>query len=100
LVRYTLNRHTSTGNPLASVLAVIVGTFAIGAAIVFGVFAFIVLIGIILVLAVVLGIRMWWLGRKLSKNQESVSEQSRPKSDHQTVIEGEYQVISTKKNKD
>ena len=68
--------------------------------VVFGVFAFIVLIGIILVLAVVLGIRMWWLGRKLPKNQESVSEQSRSKSDHQTVIEGEYQVISAKKNKD
>ena len=100
MVRYTLNRQISTGNPLTSVLAVIVGAFAIGAAIIFGVFAFIVLIGIILVLAVVLGIRMWWLGRKLPKNQESVSEQSRSKSEHQTVIEGEYQVISAKKNKD
>ena len=81
-------------------LVVIVGAFAIGAAIVFGVFAFVVLIGMILVLAAVLGIRMWWLGRKLSKHQESVSEQSRSKSDHQTVIEGEYQVISAKQDKD
>ena len=81
-------------------LVVIVGAFAIGAAIVFGVFAFVVLIGIILVLAAVLGIRMWWLGRKLPKHQESVSEQSRSKSDHQTVIEGEYQVISAKQDKD
>lgn len=81
-------------------LVVIVGAFALGAAIVFGVFAFVVLIGIILVLAAVLGIRMWWLGRKLPKHQESVSEQSRSKSDHQTVIEGEYQVISAKQDKD
>ena len=100
MVRYTLNRHVSTGNPLINVLVVIVGAFAIGAAIVFGVFAFVVLIGIILVLAAVLGIRMWWLGRKLPKHQESVSEQSRSKSDHQTVIEGEYQVISAKQDKD
>ena len=100
MVRYTLNRHPATGNPLTNVLVVIVGAFALGAAIIFGVFAFVVLIVIILILAAVLGIRMWWLGRQLSKNQESVSEQSRSKPDHQTVIEGEYQVISAKQDKD
>ncbi len=49
-------------------LVVIVGALVIGATIVLGIVAFVVLGGIILVLAAVLGVRMWWLGRRARRS--------------------------------
>lgn len=73
------------GNPIANVLVVIVGALAIGASIVLGFFAFVALSGIILVTAAIVGMRVWWLGRKL---QPSSTRAATP-----DVIEGEYRVV-------
>ncbi len=91
MVRYsTPNRGFPAGNPLANALVIVVGALAIGASIVLGFLAFVVLASIILVMAAVVGIRVWWLNRKLRK--AGVSAQSRP-GEQGGVIEGEYHVI-------
>lgn len=91
-MRYSsLNRGIPAGNPIANALVVVVGTLAIAASIVLGFFAFIVLASIVLVLAAVIGLRVWWLNRKLERAARSHGE---PRQTSQTsVIEGEYHVV-------
>ncbi len=81
-------------------LVVIVGALVIAAAVVLGVVAFVALGGIILVLAAVLGIRMWWLGRKLPKHSAAASGRGRFGSGDNTVIEGEYREVSVYPDED
>lgn len=88
------------GNPLANALVVIVGALAIGASIVLGVVAFVALGAIILVLAAVLGIRMWWLERKRPKRSGTVSGRGQSVPGDSNVIEGECRVISADRDED
>ncbi len=81
-------------------LVVIVGALVIGATIVLGVVAFVALGGIILVLAAVLGVRMWWLGRKLPKHSSAANGRGRSGSGDNTVIEGEYREVSVHPDED
>ena len=61
-MKYTsINRGIPAGNPIANALVIIVGALAIGASIVLGFFAFIVLASIVLVLGAIIGLRVWWL---------------------------------------
>jgi uncharacterized membrane protein YphA (DoxX/SURF4 family) len=94
------NRHFPAGNPLANVLVVIVGALVIGAAVVLGVVAFVALGGIILVLAAVLGVRMWWHGRKLPKHSAAAGGRGRSGPGNNTVIEGECRVVSEHRDDD
>ena len=91
-MKYTaFNRGIPAGNPIANALVVIVGALAIGASIVLGFFAFVVLGSIVLVLAAIIGLRVWWFNRKL-RNQPGVQpppDQAAPGG----VIEGEYHVV-------
>ncbi len=68
---------------------------SIGAFIVLGVVAAVALSGVVLVLAAILGIRVWWLGRKMPKQQSTPSGQSHSAPADSTVIEGEFQVVAT-----
>lgn len=79
----------------------VVGALAVGAAIVLGFLAFIVLAGIVAVLAGILGMRLWWFNRKLRKNSTTQNVGSRASArDLSKVIEGEYRVVSTKKERE
>lgn len=90
MVRYsTTNRGFPAGNPVANVLVVLVGALVIGASVVLGFLAFMVLASIILVMAAVIGIRVWWFNRKMKR---SASHGERPQQSG-GVIEGEYHVI-------
>ena len=91
-MKYTeFNRGIPAGNPIANVLVVIAGALAIGASIVLGFFAFIVLGSIVLVLGAIIGLRVWWFKRKL-RNQPGM--QQRPdQAPPGGVIEGEYHVV-------
>lgn len=89
------NRQISPGNPIANAIVVIVGMLSIGAFIVLGVFAAVALSGVVLVLAAILGIRMWWLGRKMPKQHSTPSGQRHSAAADTTVIEGEFQVVAT-----
>lgn len=85
-------RGFPAGNPIANAFVIIVGALAIGASIVLGFFAFVILASILIVFSAIVGIRLWWFNRKIQSAQaprdDSVVE--RPGG----VIEGEYQVIT------
>ncbi|MGB5164143.1 MAG: hypothetical protein WBN61_02710 [Woeseiaceae bacterium] len=90
MVRYsTSGREFSSGNPIANALVIVIGALAIGASIVLGFFAFIVLASIVLIMASVIGIRVWWFNRKLQKATKKSAGQPQAGG----VIEGEYHVI-------
>jgi membrane protein implicated in regulation of membrane protease activity len=86
------------GNPLANALTLVVGALAVGAAIVLGFFAFVILAGIVVMLASIVGIRLWWLNRQLRRNHSTQEEARRNEDGTTRVIEGEYRVVSTQKD--
>jgi len=92
----SLNRGMPAGNPIANALVVIVGALAIGASIVLGFFAFVVLGSIILVFGAIIALRVWWFNRRLAKQAGGrPPPQQQPKGG---VIEGEYHVVKSDKN--
>lgn len=86
------------GNPFVNALMMIVGALAVGAAIVLGFFAFVVVAGVVVILAGIIGIRLWWFRRKL---QAIASHNLRPgqQAESGRVIEGEYTVVSGSRQK-
>jgi len=91
-MKYTsFNRGIPAGNPIANVLVVIVGALVIAASVVLGFFAFIVLASIVLVLGAIIGLRIWWLNRKLTRAARSPA--TARSSIRTEVIEGEYHVV-------
>jgi hypothetical protein len=91
-MKYTsFNRGIPAGNPIANVLVVIVGALVIAASVVLGFFAFIVLASIVLVLGAIIGLRVWWLNRKLTRAARTPA--TRRSSVRTEVIEGEYHVV-------
>ncbi|NIL92945.1 MAG: hypothetical protein GTO71_00535 [Woeseiaceae bacterium] len=79
------------GNPLANILVIIAGILLVGASIVLGFFAFLALSAIVLVSAAIIGVRVWWLNRKIGKGQEQAKRKPHKQAG---VIEGEYRVVS------
>lgn len=90
-------KHTSEfrglpgGNPIANALVIVVGALVIGASIVLGFVAFLVLASIVLVLGAIVGLRVWWLNRKLAQRPRSAASTRR--QPHSGYIEGEYHVV-------
>ena len=87
----SFNRGIPVGNPIANALVVVVGALFIGASIVLGFFAFLVLAGIVLVLGAIVSLRVWWFNRKLRREMDK--QPSQPGSARLHVIEGEYHVV-------
>ncbi|MFQ5549464.1 MAG: hypothetical protein ACE5FV_14320 [Woeseia sp.] len=90
----TGNRQLPASGPIANIIVVVVGALIIGATIVLGVFAFLALGVIILLSAAVLGIRVWWLGRRKRRSGGA----GRSESAGNSVIEGEYRVVTEQRN--
>ena len=94
----SVNRGFPAGNPIANVLVMIVGAVAIIASIVLGFFAFIFLIGVVLVMAAVIGVRVWWLNRKLRQSNSGSAGEPGPRPSG-GVIEGEFVVVEKDEDK-
>ncbi len=95
-MRYsTANRGFPAGNPIANALVIIVGTLAIAASIVLGFLAFVVLGSILIVLAAIVGIRLWWFNRKLRKSAKG----GPAAPGDRTAIEGEFHVVVEEREK-
>jgi hypothetical protein len=93
-VRYSsLDRGFPAGSPLASALVIIVGSLAIAASIVVGFFAFVILGSLLLVLAAVVSIRLWWFRRKMARDPAFRAARSAHPAGMRQTIEGEYQVV-------
>ncbi len=87
----TYTRGFSAGNPIANALVVIVGALAIAASIVLGFVAFVILGSIVLVLAAIVGIRVWWFNRQLQRQGPGTKPPDQ--GPQGGVIEGEYRVV-------
>ena len=86
-------KNTTLGsNPLANVLVVIVGAIIIGVSLVLGFFAFLALSAAVLVAAVIMSIRSWWLGRKAPRQPGA------ERAKDGDLIEGEFHVVKRDKN--
>ena len=86
-------RGFPAGNPIANALVIIVGAMAIGASIVLGFVAFVVLSSIVLIFAAIIGIRIWWVNRKLAKGGSAGMDGPQGPGNPAGVIEGEYRVV-------
>lgn len=80
------------GNPIANIFVIIVGALAIGASIVLGFFAFIIVGSIVLIMAAIIGLRLWWFNRRL-RGQVRRDERQGGRSPR-GVIEGEFRVVA------
>ena len=90
-------------NPLARLLAAVVGAAVLVGACFFGciILAFAVVAG--LVLWLVVWIRIWWLRRKLADGASDPFEAYRPPGetpDSKGAIEGDFEVISREEDRD
>ncbi len=93
-MRYTFtSRSFPAGNPIANAVVILVGTVAILASIIVGFFAAVVLGAALLILAAFVGIRLWWLRRKMSASGAASRSGSSAQRAGAQTIEGEYRVI-------
>ena len=92
------NRGFPAGNPIANALVIIVGALVIGASIVLGFVAFVVLSSIILIFAAIVGIRLWWFNRKLRKSNGPDAPGDRGENLSIRVIEGEFRVVDEERD--
>lgn len=88
---FSPRRGFPAGNPIANALVIIVGALAIGASIVLGFFAFVLLASVLIVFSAFVGIRLWWFNRKFRRNNKEATTASRSQPDE--IIEGEYHVV-------
>jgi len=91
LQKIYIKNGAAGGNPLANALVVVVGAIVITVSLVLGFFAFLALSAVVLVAAAVIGIRVWWLQRKMPKNVASAA------SVESELIEGEFHVVKKDK---
>ena len=96
----TLNRGLPAGNPIANLFVIVVGALVIGGSVVLGFVAFVVLGSILVVLASVIGLRLWWFNRKLRRQapNNQGSHQRRHQGGNGGVIEGEFQVLDDRRD--
>jgi membrane protein implicated in regulation of membrane protease activity len=98
-VRYSsLERGFQAGNPFASALVIIVGSLAIAASIVVGFFAFMIVGSLLLVLAAIVSVRLWWLRRKMARDPAFRTQSRHQEGGAQQTIEGEYHVVVEEKD--
>ena len=86
----SIHRGFPAGNPIANLFVIIVGALAIGVSVVLGFFAFVVLGSIVLIMAAIVGLRVWWFKRQLG-NAVPRGGRNKPTGG---VIEGEYRVVA------
>jgi membrane protein implicated in regulation of membrane protease activity len=85
------NRGLSAGNPIANLLVIVAGALVIGVSVVLGFVAFVVLGSIVLMLASIVGLRLWWFNRKLRRQPSDT--RARDAAGQIGVIEGEFEVL-------
>jgi membrane protein implicated in regulation of membrane protease activity len=85
--------RTPTGNPVANGLVMVAGLAAIAASIIVGFFAFVIIGGLLLVLAAIFGVRLWWYRFKLRRSGDTSPRERQTSRGDPSMIEGEYTVV-------
>ncbi len=80
------------GNPIANLLVIVVGVLAIAASVVLSFFAFVIVGSIVLVMASIIGLRVWWFKRKMKGQRQGGASPGNAAPGG--VIEGEYRVVA------
>jgi len=88
----SVNRGFPAGNPIANIFVIIVGALIIAASVVLGFFAFVIVASVVLIMASVIGLRVWWFKRKMRGQVQQGTQSSAGSTGG--VIEGEYQVVA------
>lgn len=96
--QFSANRGFPAGNPIANALVIIVGSLVIGASLVLGFVAFVVLSVILMILAAVVGIRLWWFRRKFRRSGGGREGGPGDPDSPGGVIEGEFKVVIEEKD--
>ena len=86
-------RGFPAGNPIANALVIVVGALVIGASIVLGFFAFVILASLFIMFSAIVGLRLWWFSRRLRKSSGQHAAAGRDGRSPGGVIEGEYHVV-------
>ena len=86
-------RQFPARNPLANALVVVVGAIVIAVSFVLGVFAIVALASAVIVLAAIVGVRVWWLQRKAGARLKNHVNQNGGPTAGGEVIEGEFRVV-------
>ena len=97
---WSLGRGSPAGGPIASALVIIVGSLVIAASIVVGFFAFLFLGSLLLVLATIVTIRLWWIRRRTAKGPLPGASTGPAADRTPRTIEGEYRVVIDEKDRD
>lgn len=90
---FSHGRGFPAGNPIANALVIIVGALVIGASIVLGFFAFVLLATLLIIFSAIVGLRLWWFDRRLKKAAGGKRGDASQAGAGNNVIEGEYRVV-------
>lgn len=93
-------RQFPAGNPLANALVVVVGVLVIAVSFVLGLVALVALVTAAIVLAAIIGVRVWWLKRKLGAGQNYTANHNGESATGSETIEGEFRVVGLDKDRD
>ena len=93
MVYTSAKRGLPGGNPLTNALLVVVGMLVVAASVVLGFVAFVILAALVTMMAAVIGIRLWWFGRRVRKAAQSGETGA-------GTIEGEFVVITREERSD
>ena len=93
-------RQSPSGNPLANVLVVVIGAIVIAVSFVLGIVAFVALASAVMVAAAIIGIRLWWMNRRLGGNRNYRGERKGGSAAGTEVIEGEFRVVGPNEEQD
>ena len=78
---------------------IVVGALAAAGALILGFITFAVIAGVILVLACVVAVRLWWFKRSFMQGQPTQEQtQTSHTSSSANVIEGEYQEVDERRD--
>ena len=87
MVYTSAKRGLPGGNPLANILVIVVGALVLAASFVVGFVALVVLASVVLMMASVIGLRLWWLtwrARRTASRSPTANG----------AIEGEFVVVT------
>ena len=100
MIQQFKNRQFPARNPLANALVIVVGVLVIAVSFVLGVVALVALLSAAAVLAAVVGVRVWWLNRKLGARPNNHVNQKGESVSGTKIIEGEFRVVGPDKDRD